>query len=298
MASARRVAIQTHLQPPEPPSILDQLPGHCLSASQDPPRSIGEVRVSVTSAKPTVVSDLRQSGSLRVLFPRTDDASRQAVIVNTAGGITGGDDLAVSATLDEGSSLTVTTQAAERAYRSLEERPGRVRNRLTVGAGAHISWLPQETILFEGCNLCRTLDVELERDASAVVVEPLVFGRTAMGEVLTRVRFSDRISVLRAGKMIYHDRIALAGNLSRNLLRPGIAHGAGAGASLVFISPTAEAKLAPMRALLNGRSGASLMRNELLAARILANDGLELRMMLVRVLERLLECSIPKPWNL
>ena len=255
VVSARRVTIPVRQQLPELPTILDQQPRHCLSTNQDPPRSVGEVRVSVRSARPTVVSDLRQGGSLRVLFPRSGDASLQAVLVNTAGGMTGGDDLAVSATLGEGSSLTLTTQAAERAYRSEGERPGRVRTRLTVAEGGHVNWLPQETILFEGCNLCRALDVELRPNASAMLVEPFVFGRTAMGEVLTRARFSDRISVRRAGRTVYHDRIAMAGNIARNLRRPGIAGGAGAGASLVFLAPSAQAKVEPVRALLNGSVG-------------------------------------------
>ncbi len=254
--------------------------------------------MSVRSARPTVISDLWQSGCLRLLFPRSDTACRQGVLVNTAGGITGGDELAITATVERGSRLALCTQAAERAYRSQGEQPGRVRTRLQVRAGGHVDWLPQETILFEGCNISRSLDVDLEPGATALLVEPLVFGRTEMGEILTRARLRDRISVRRGGKLVYRDTLALAGNLASHLRRPGIAGGAGAGASLVFLAPAAEALLRPIRSLLPGTCGASLLRTDLLVIRQLAKDGHELRKSLLSLIERLSGRPLPRPWML
>ena len=62
----------------------------------------------------------------------------------------------------------ITAQAAERFYRAMPgSDPARVRNRLTVAAGAALEWLPQETILFDRCAVDRRLDVDLADDAGS-----------------------------------------------------------------------------------------------------------------------------------
>ena len=74
----------------------------------------------------THLADLHMAGSLKVMFPRGSAAAKQAVLVNTAGGVTGGDSVALTAELDAGSTLTLTTQAAERAYRALPGDAGQI----------------------------------------------------------------------------------------------------------------------------------------------------------------------------
>lgn len=245
---------------------------------------------------------LRQSGSLKALFPRVAaaglKAGLQAVLVNTAGGITGGDRFALSARAEAGTELTLTTQAAERAYRAAPDEVGEVRNRLFAGAGARLDWLPQETILYRGSALRRSLCVEMEGDARLLLVEPLVFGRAAMGETLGQARFRDRIEVRRNGEILFLDAIELAGDVAAHLARPAIAGGAGALASLLYIAPDAEARLAALRALLPDSAGASLIGGDRLFLRLLAADSHLLRRVLVPVLNRLTANSLPRPWML
>ncbi|MGC9417419.1 MAG: urease accessory protein UreD [Rhodovulum sp.] len=244
----------------------------------------------------SALSGLRQSGAFKALFPRPRGAAVEAVLVNTAGGITGGDRFDTRIEAQAGSHLSVTTQAAERAYRAQPGERGRVGNRLAVGPGARLDWLPQETILYEGSALERTLAVDLAADAQLLMVEPVVFGRAAMGEVLHDALFRDRIEIRREGVPLYLDALRLEGDIAAHVVRPAVAGGAGAMASLVLVSPAAEAHLAPVRALMPATGGASLLRDDVLVLRLLAPDSFALRRALVPALMRLTDNALPRSW--
>ncbi|WP_112315412.1 urease accessory protein UreD [Rhodovulum viride] len=264
------------------------------------PRAQGEVRLS---SKPgprgSVLAGLRQSGAFKAVFPRAaplpGGTPLDAVLVNTAGGITGGDRFCCTLEAGAGSHLRVTTQAAERAYRAQPGETGQVANRLRVAPGARLDWLPQETILFEGCRLDRSLVVDLAPGARLLLVEPLVFGRAAMGETLRAARFRDRIEIRRGGVPLYLDALRFEGDVAAQLARPAVAAGAGALASLVLVAPEAAAHLAPIRTLLPATGGASLLAGDVLALRLLAPDSYHLRKVLIPVLTRLTE-ALPRSW--
>ncbi|WP_187429786.1 Urease accessory protein UreD [Roseobacter fucihabitans] len=264
----------------------------------DQPRAIGTAMVSSKQrAGHSHIDDLHQSGAFKLLFPRRA-GPLEAILINTAGGITGGDDFTLSATAGDGSHLCVTTQAAERAYRSQPGQTGHLGTRLKVAADARLDWLPQETILFEGCALRRSLDVDLAAGARFLMVEPILFGRRAMGEELHDVRFEDRISIRQAGDILYRDGLSLHGDVAAMLERPAIAGGAGAMASIVFVTPEAEGHLAPVRDMLGPKGGASLLRPGVLVARLLGEDGYGLRKTLLPILDRLSDNKLPQSWRL
>lgn len=261
------------------------------------PRARGELRVSLRSGiRGTELADLRQAGSLRALFPRSPTLNRHVVLTNTSGGVTGGDRFRTGITAGPDTRVSLTTQAAERAYRAQPGQTGRVETRLTAEPGARINWLPQETILFDGCALARRLTAELAPGASALIVEPLVFGRAAMGETVTSGKLDDRIELRRDGRPLYLDRIWLAGDIAGHLARPGVADGARALATVIFADPAAEAMLDRLRALLPDTAGASLLHPDLLVARILAPDSFVLRQSLIPVIDLLHGDVLPRPW--
>lgn len=263
----------------------------------DQPRARGAVNLSAKpSPRGTVLSRLRQSGSLKLLFPRPTPPELQAVLVNTAGGITGGDAFTVEARAEPGTHLTLTTQTAERAYRAQPGQVGSLNTRIFVGEGARLNWLPQETILFDGCALNRSLSIEMAKGASLLMVEPLVFGRTFMNETLRCAHLSDRIEIRDQDRPIYVDRMVLDGDVAAHLARPTIANGATAMASLVYLAPDAESHLKPVRALVPESAGASLLGKNQLAMRILAPDSHVLRQSLIPVLNRLTGNAIPRTW--
>lgn len=261
------------------------------------PRAVGTVKLSAKQTpRGTALRGLRQSGSYRCLFPRPKSAALEAVLINTAGGITGGDDMQIAAEVGKGANLTLTSQTAERAYRAQPGEVGKLQTKLTVAAAGHVNWLPQETILFQSCALRRSLEVDLAPEASALVVEPLVFGRKAMGEVVTQGLFQDQILLRRGGQVLYRDAMRFDGDMQAQLDRPHVAAGARALVSLIYIAPDAPGQLAQLRAMLPDQAGASLIGEDLLALRILATDAHDLRRSLLPILNRLTRDTLPRCW--
>lgn len=240
----------------------------------------------------------RQSGSFKCLFPQRRGAALDAVLLNTAGGVTGGDQFELSAHAESGTTLTLTTQACERAYKAQPGEIGKVTNRLRVDANARINWLPQETILFNGSALHRRLKIDLAENASLLMVEPLVFGRPAMGEDVTNLHFRDRIEIRRGGIPLVLDAMVLAENARDHLAKPFVANGAGAMALVVFVDQAAEAHLPVLQADLPSSGGASLLQKDVLVMRLLAEDSFVLRQTLLPVLQRLIGATLPRCWKL
>lgn len=212
--------------------------------------------------------------------------------------MTGGDEFDVHIKAERDAHLTVTTQACERAYRAQPGETGHIRNRLSVAAGARLSWLPQETILYDRCSLDRALHIDMDEDAILLLVEPMIFGRTEMGETVSLGSFRDRIDIRRAGQALYLDAIHLNGDIERHLSRPTVAKGARAFASVIYAAPNAGAHLDPLRAMLPDNAGVSLIGDDLLALRILGADGFSLRKALFPVLTRLSGTDLPRCWTI
>lgn len=261
-------------------------------------RARGEGRVDTQLVGDrTMLQTLYQDGCAKIRLPNTHDCGLQAVLINTAGGLTGGDSVNWSANAAPGTAVVLTTQACERIYRSTGA-DAHVTTRLAAGPGARLDWLPQETILYRGCDLDRKLTLDLAPGGRALLVEPVIFGRAAMGERLDAARFHDRIEITRSGAPLYLDAIRLSGDVAAHLARPAVADGAGAMASVILAAPEAEAHLAAIRALLPETGGASLLAPDLLVMRLLAEDGFALRQTLLPVLDLLTGRTLPASWRL
>lgn len=225
-----------------------------------------------------------QSGCLRLRMPRPEgpEDTPSAVIINTAGGITGGDRLRQSLRWTGGARVAVTTQAAEKVYRALSHAgapAAAIETTLQVERGAHAEWLPQETILFDGSRLRREAQVLLDEDVTFLGVEALVLGRAAMGETLRSASLSDRLRIWRGGRLVYADALMLDGEIDGLMRRAAIGAGARAMAVIVNAAPGAPARIGDVREALAGARGqaAASAWNGLLAVRLLAPDGESLR---------------------
>lgn len=244
------------------------------------------------------LKNLRQEGSYRAIFPRRSDENLEAVIINTAGGVTGGDQFSITVHASENAQLSITTQAAERIYRASAGDAGLINNKLTIEKRAQLFWVPQETILFEGSRLQRSLDVDVDPSATFLMVEPIVFGREASGEDLKSCAIQDCVSITSQGQPICLDRIQLDGDLVEILGRAAVADYARAMASLVLVDPDAKHLLAACRALLPRSAGASLLSDRVLVVRILAADSFVLRQATLPILKLLTNDAVPKNWRL
>jgi urease accessory protein len=216
-------------------------------------RAQAEVRGSfVRSGKRTEAERLFETGGLRWRFPRSSSPC-EAAIVNTGGGVAGGDCYRVSLSLREGAEVEATTPSAERIYRS-EGRPAVVTNRLTLAPGARLFWLPQETLLYEGARLERRLEAEMSAAASLVIAETVVFGRLAMGESQIDASLRDSWRLRRDGRIVFADETRLE-HAGAALERLAVGAGGRALATIVAAAPNIEAHLPDLRAALEVESG-------------------------------------------
>jgi urease accessory protein len=262
-----------------------------------PQRGVGELGLGFRVAGgATRIERFYQAGCLKARLPRAQGRAAEAVLMNISGGIAGGDELRVAIALGEGAEVCVAGQAAERLYRALEGAPAVLETRLEVGAGATLAYLPQETILFDGFALERSLAIDLAAGARYLGVESLVFGRQAMGERLATGHLRDRISLRRAGAPVFTDATRLDGAIADTLARPALAGGAGAMASVLFAAPEAAGLLGVVRDALaqsGCEAGASLVE-DVLVARLLAPSSQILRRAVVKIL-RLCRNDAPMP---
>ncbi|MEL6946711.1 MAG: urease accessory protein UreD [Pseudomonadota bacterium] len=283
--------------------------GPVQMGSKRPQRAIGEGRLNAkkTGAR-TAIDRLRQQGccKLRVPTQHTANAPLEAVMINTSGGMTGGDDLAWSFQSGPACSLTVTTQACERVYRS-SGGVARSRVDMTLQEGASLCWLPQETILFDGASFARTLTVDMAPTARLLMVEPIVFGREAMGETVHRLHFKDVWKISKDGHPIHQERMSLNQIPGpKAALNPLVApHGMDnkrAMATVLYIAADAEDHLPAVRVRLGGTAAASAW-NEKLIVRLVSADAYSLRKTLIPVLELLsthatmTPTAMPKVWS-
>lgn len=244
----------------------------------------------------TRLDRLHQSGSARV-FVHPATAGPEVVFLNTSGGMTGGDRLHYGLTLAAGCRVTATTQTAERAYRSAGG-VAEVEVSHDLGAGAHMDWLPQETILFDHAAMARSTTVALAANASCLLLEAVVLGRAAMGEVVRTLVFTDRRKVLRGGVPVLYEPLRLTG--AAVSAGPGVLCGARAFASLALVAQGAEARLGAVRAVLDEagvNAGASGFDGKL-TVRLMAADGWPMRRQILRVLAVLRDGPPPRVWQM
>ncbi|NPU13960.1 urease accessory protein UreD [Bradyrhizobium sp. 83002] len=239
---------------------------------------------------------LHESGSLRVRFPSPEDDGLSAMFVNTAGGIAGGDRFAIEVAAGEGSRVTLSSAAAEKVYRA-PGKPAELDIVLKAAAGAHISWLPQETILFDRARIHRRIDIDLADTASLLLCEIVVFGRTAMGERMREGEFVDRWRLRRGGKLVFAETVRLDGDVGAKLAQPAIANGA-ASIGTALIVPGDAALVERIRESLpafRGEAGLSAW-NGFAMARFCAQDAASLRADMMAVLGCASTVPLPRLW--
>jgi urease accessory protein len=260
-------------------------------------RAQGAVRFDVVlKGGVTRRGDLHESGSLRVRFPSPEAEGLSGVFVNTAGGIAGGDRFDVDIAAGEGSRLTLTTAAAEKVYRAAGPA-AQLNIALKAERGAHLAWLPQETILFDRARIIRRIDIDLAEDASLLLCEIVVFGRTAMGEKMLHGEFVDRWRLRRGGKLVFAETVRLDGDIGEKLARPAVANG-GVAIGTALIVPGDEALVERIREAsetFGGEVGISCW-NGFAMVRFCAQDAARLRADMMAVLGRASGVALPRLW--
>lgn len=266
-------------------------------------RARGEARAAFAriGAK-SVPARVYESGGLRLRFPHSAGPC-EAVLVNTGGGMAGGDRATIELTLQAGADLLATTQSAEKIYRS-EGEAAEVAARLTLAAGARLAWTPQETILFDQSRLERRLEADLAADASLLLIESIVFGRLAMGEERITASLKDRWRIRRDGRLVFADELRLD-DAAETLSRPAVGRDARAIASFLFMAPEAAAHLDALRTVFDeiGAAGGALVDvgasalDGFIVGRALSQDPTRLRALVLAVMMALTGRPAPRVWQ-
>jgi len=213
----------------------------------------------------SVVSHLYQRNPCRAEFPHAEAGEPAlTMLLNTAGGLTGGDRISIQVSADAASAATVTGAAAEKIYRSLGTDCS-VTAELDVADGAWLEWLPQETILFAGSRLRRAITARIGDTGRLLAAEMLVFGRIARGERWTGGLLAERWRIERGGALAWFDAMRLDEGA---IDRPAGFGGAEAFATALYIGADAARHRELARTATNAascRAGATLVNGLLLA---------------------------------
>jgi urease accessory protein len=261
-------------------------------------RAVGRLALGVKAAAGlTRRARVHEEGPLRVRFPGAPAGEAEAVLVNTAGGMAGGDRFELGFDVGNGARLLVTTAAAEKVYRTMGPDTT-IDMAVTVASGAALAWLPQETILFDGACLRRRIDVELAPDARVLLAEATIFGRSGMGETVRAGRLFDRWRIRRAGRLLHVEGINLDGPIAEKLAAPAIARD-GIAMATVLAAPGEDAMVDAVRRhaeRFRGEVGASAW-NSIAVVRLVARDGAVLRHDLAIVLAAMRGGALPRLWT-
>lgn len=246
----------------------------------------------------SVLDTLYQDGCAKIRLPHTHADHLHAVLINTAGGLTGGDQMRWEVELADRTEASLTTQACERIYRSTGA-VAEVATHLSVGAGAHLDWLPQETILFAASKLNRSIQIDLAEGASLTAVEAILLGRDAMGEDARDALLRDNWRIRQCGRLIHAEANRIDGSHAARD-NTALLAGTRAFATIVHIHADAAQRLDAVRALLPATDtiAASAVGNRLVI-RAMAHSGLALRRLIVPLLDHLSGAGgLPRLWHL
>ena len=241
-----------------------------------------------------------QSGSAKIFLPKTYAQTIEVVLVNTAGGLTGGDEFGLRVGANGDTHLTVSTQTAERVYRALGSQNAEIRAKMTVTGAATLHWLPQETILFDGAGFSRHLDVQMDENTNFLASEMMVFGRTAMQETVRQGRVRDQWRIWRGGRLIHAEAFRLDGQIMEKLHHKASAASNVCFATTIYISCDAEAKAGAVRGFFNSftdvQTAVSAWKGKLVI-RSLSNDTTRMKKLLAQFIEQFRQMANPRVWN-
>ena len=237
---------------------------------------------------------LYQAGAAKALLPRRHGGAHEVVLVNTAGGVTGGDAYSYGCTASA-ADVIVTTHA----YRSSTDDIASMDVKLGASDAASLHWLTQETILFDGSRINRRIEVELDAHSECLVLESLVFGRHAMGETLRNCHFCDRWRIRRGGQLVHAEALTLANDVPALLAAAAGAGGAQMAATLVYVGPridAVQADLAVVVPTLASRVALSAWRGRLVL-RLLAPETMRGKAEITRILSSMRGQQVPRVWQ-
>jgi len=269
-------------------------------SDKDLQRAEGSCRILLSGSESgTRVMDVFQRSLVRVMFPRAGGgAVNESVLINTAGGIAGGDRLEYSVTALAGASMVVTSQAAEKVYRALNV-PAQISTKLKAHEGAKLAWLPQETIIFNWARLSRNTEINLASGAELLALEWLVLGRAAHGENMVGGHITDSWRVKKDGRLIWADTFRATDETFPHVHRKALLSNRRTVATLIHFGPDLDIRLKFLREIASSPECdcAATSVGGLIIVRFAANVSSNLRLALRCFLQQFGRAFGPGPFR-
>lgn len=156
----------------------------------------------VSQGNETVLTRRHHEGPLRVQRPFLESTGVcQTYVLHPPGGIVGGDTLDVRVRVQEKARALLTTPGATKFYRSGGEEARQMQH-LSVGPGASVEWLPQETIVFDEAVAATRTTVHLEHESRCALWEVTCLGRPAGARPFLRGSFKQKLEVFASGRPV------------------------------------------------------------------------------------------------
>jgi urease accessory protein len=244
------------------------------------------------------VSRMYQAGSAKLMLPKTYSDMMEAVILNTSGGMTDGDIFNIDVQAKE-CPLVMTTQTAERVYRSGGTKPAKVKINLSVSNTADLHWLPQETILFNDSKFERTLTVNLSSCSNFLGAETIVLGREAMGENICDCELIDNWRVFLDGNLFHAESFRLSNEVNKIITTPAGCNGARLLSTILYVGHNVDQVADRVANLIKQSSSdcaASSWKNRLVI-RLVSAHSASARKDIERLLLTIRQQPLPRVWQ-
>ncbi len=264
-------------------------------------RCLGYIKILIDSytKEKTFLKVHREQGNLKARLIQNYNLNDELIIINTAGGLTSGDVNVNLIKISDNIKINITTQSMEKIYKCNNFSANCYTN-IIVGAHSYVSWLPLETIFFDGGNLRRRINIDLGNKSTFLGVETIIFGRQAMGEIIKKGNLDDAWQIFQNGKLLYSDFNRINGNIHRLLSNTLIMRGHNIFCNIVFVGKKIKIyKKKISNYLANSRyfAGVSLV-NGVLLLKVLVKDISEIRVFLDNLISMFDEnFNLPKLWN-
>ncbi len=160
----------------------------------------------------TSITRARHEGPLRIQRPFYPEGSDRPhlYLLHPPGGLVCGDHLSINVHVENGAKLLVTTPSAGKIYRTDQHGHSQKQEiRIHCTNNAHIEWLPQENIIYDGANGEQELVLSTKSASSFFLWDITAMGRPATQAPFRRGTFTQKLNIMKDGLPYFHERVHL-----------------------------------------------------------------------------------------
>ncbi len=243
--------------------------------------------------KRTVISHRRHQGPLVVQKPfYPEDDTCHVYIVHPPGGVVGGDRLNIKVNIAPDAHALITTPGSGKIYRSAGP-VAQIEQQLQIAENSTLEWLPQDTILFAGCNVETVTKVDLKPGATFIGWEIICLGRPSSGETFDQGNCPQRFELWREGQPLVLERSRLSG--SDSMLEATWGLQSFPTTATMMATPASKEILAAVRDTVTDTGFSATLLDDVLVCRYLGKQGMQAREIFSRAWAAIRPLMLNKP---